>query len=106
MKYPSDLAWNGVPLSKVDAMRNLLQRAGYALTDSSHLKTFIIPKIEEEEMKILCMELECQHISTAFDSTTRMGEAVNMVNRWCTHGFQIKTRLTMFRTVEKHMDNK
>lgn len=77
---------NGLPLSKVDGMRTLLQRSGYSLTNSSHLRAFI-PKIEKDEVSLLAKELHGQSISTAFDGTTRLGEAVNMVNRWCTAGF-------------------
>lgn len=94
----------GVPLAKIDGLRPLLQRSGYALTDSSHLKQFI-PKIEADEMHRLLQEIKGQHVSTSFDGTTRLGEAMNMVNRWCTVDFNLVQRLTMFKTVEKHMDN-
>ncbi|KAL1499912.1 hypothetical protein AB1Y20_012594 [Prymnesium parvum] len=96
---------NGVPLERADGMRNLLRRSGFACTSASHLKAFI-PKVELDELTLLLKELKGQSISTAFDGTTRLGEAINMVNRWCSADFQLQQRLTMFRTVEKHMDNR
>jgi hypothetical protein len=96
---------NGIALEKMNGCRTLLQRAGYSLTAATHLKPFI-PKIEEREMKTVLAEMEGQFVSSAFDGTTRLGEAMNMVNRWCTADFKLVKRLTMFKTVLKHMNHK
>lgn len=96
---------NGLPLSKADGMRNLFRRTGHASTNSSHLACFI-PQIEKSEIDLLLSEIKGQYVSTSFDGTTRLGEAVNMVNRWCSASFHLVQRLTMFRTVEKHMDHR
>ena len=50
--------------------------------------------------------MEGEWISSSFDGTTRLGEAVNMVNRWCSADFRLQKRLTMFKTLIKHMDHK
>ena len=96
---------NGIALEKMNGCRTVLQRAGYSLTAATHLKPFI-PKIEEREMKTVLAEMEGQFVSSAFDGTTRLGEAMNMVNRWCTADFKLVKRLTMFKTVLKHMNHK
>ena len=96
---------NGIPLEKTNGCRFLLQRSGNASTDAAHLKHFI-PKIESSEKNKLTQEMEGEYVSSSFDGTSRLGEAVNMVNRWCTADFHLEKRLTMFKTVLKHMDHK
>ena len=94
---------SGTPLSVCDLFRPLLQRAGFALTDHSHLKV-LIPKIESKQTVLLKSELAEQYISVVFDGTTRLGEAINVVARWCTSDFRLVNRLLDFTTLEKHVD--
>ena len=97
--------YTGTPIAKVDGFRPLLQRAGQSLTDSSALGVFV-PKIEGKELDMLKGELRGEHASLTFDGTTRNGEAVCAVARWCSEDFTINQRLVMFATVLKHMDHK
>ncbi|KAL1511483.1 hypothetical protein AB1Y20_006281 [Prymnesium parvum] len=101
----AQLLASGTPLSVCDKFRPLLQRAGFALTDSSHLKVFI-PRIEETEVKRLKKELDGQYISISFDGTTRLGEAICCTTRWCSATFELEKRLLDVTTVEKHVDHK
>lgn len=93
----------GIPLSKVDTMRTLLERGGtVSLTASSNLGTYI-PKIEMFEYERLMNELKGQSVCLIYDGTTRLGECTAVLMRWCTHDFQLKQRLIALRTVKRHM---
>jgi hypothetical protein len=92
--------YSGVPLSKTDAFRPLLERAGVTLTGSQHLQAFL-PKIESEEIELLIKELFEQYIAIAFDGTTRLGEALNITGRWCSADFYLRLRLLDFTTLAK-----
>ena len=94
---------SGTPLSVCDQFRPLLQRIGFALTNHTHLKAFI-PQIEQKQITIIKQELEGQYVSIVFDGTTRLGEAVNVVGRWCTSDFRLTHRLLDFTTFFKHLD--
>lgn len=94
---------SGTPLSVCDIFRPLLQRAGFALTSSSHLQAFI-PKIELEQIELMKSELAGQYITISFDGTARLGEAINVTARWCTSHFTLVTRLLDFTTLQKHCD--
>ena len=95
---------SGVPLAKCDIFRPLLQRSGFALTDSSHLKCYI-PKIEKAELLLLTQELDDQWVGISFDGTTRLGEAINTTARWCSEVFDLQLRLIDFSTMEKHLSH-
>ena len=68
----------GVPLSKIDCFRPLLEENGYRLTGRRHLFD-IIPIIRSEEEECLKKELLNKNVSIAFDGTTRLGEALAIV---------------------------
>lgn len=93
----------GIPLSKVDQLRPLLERSGHKLVASTHLAR-LVPKVEAMEFKRMLAELDGQHISLAFDGTTRLGEAVNIVARFTTADYRVVTRLVRFVTLSKHVD--
>lgn len=98
------LLGNGIPLNKVGGLRPLLERSGIALTDHSHLAS-MVPRLLEREKKRLKKELHGQYITFVFDGTTRLGEAVNVVCRYCPSDFKaIEQRLVSFATMKKHMN--
>lgn len=97
------LLYAGVPHSKIDMIRPLLEREGHALTNSKHMASFYIPHIEERETKRVVHELAGQYFTLVFDGTTRLGEAVNFVTRSMTDDFQIRMRLVAFRTTKVHL---
>ena len=72
----------GIPLSKVEDLRGLLERYGHPLTTVGNLRQ-LVPKVEAKEVELVMQELDGQYISIAFDGTTRLGEAVNVVGRFC-----------------------
>ena len=76
----STLLYSGIPLSKADDLRPLLERSGYSVTAAANLRP-LVPKVEHMELLTVKQELDGQYISLAFDGTTRLGEAVNVVSR-------------------------
>ena len=54
------------------------------------------------ELLTVKQELDGQYISLAFDGTTRLGEAVNIVSRHVTRDFEITYRLVRFLTLAQH----
>ena len=96
----------GIPISKAVGLRPLLERANIELTDRSHLSQFI-PKVLDRELIRVREEIQGQKIGFTFDGTTRIGEAVNVVYRWCPADFsKIEHRLVNFTTMETHMSGK
>eukprot|EP00966_Prymnesium_polylepis_P048752 1128575-Prymnesium_polylepis.2 len=94
----------GIAMEKIDHLRELLERGGTALTGSQHLKAFV-PKIEEFELARLRKELEGQRVCVIFDGTTRLGECITVLLRWCPAGFKkIEQRLVALRTTKTHMN--
>ena len=93
----------GIPLSKLDLLRPVLERSGFALTAATHMMQ-LVPKVEAAEFGRVVAELDGQRLSLSFDGTTRLGEAVNIVARWCSSSFTIKQRLVRFVTLQQHAD--
>ena len=79
----------GIPYAKVDMICHLLERGGFALSDSSNLVRTYVPQIEAREIKRIIKELFRHHFSVIFYGTTRLGEAINMVTRSITDDFEI-----------------
>lgn len=94
---------SGTPPERIGVFRTLLERSGISIGSWTHLKLFI-PKIEEHELTRLKTEMQGQFVSTQFDGTTRLGEAINVVNRWCTAKFELMQRLTLFQTTLTHVN--
>lgn len=93
---------SGTPLNRLRFFRPVLERDGLKLTDASHMAQYI-PLVEEREYKLLKMELHSHFLGIAFDGTSRLGEAVNVVGRFCTDKFEIVHRLLRFLTTKLHM---
>eukprot|EP00966_Prymnesium_polylepis_P286273 6612760-Prymnesium_polylepis.1 len=91
----------GLPPTKIDDLAGLLQGD---ICESSKMRLFI-PKVEAFEFERLRKELKDQKVTVIFDGTTRLGEAIVVLLRWCPKDFSgIKMRLVTFGTAEKHMD--
>ena len=91
----------GLPPSKIDDLKGLLRGD---VVGSSHMKDFI-PKVEAFEFQRLREEIKGQKVTVIFDGTTRLGEAIAVLLRWCPSDFgSIQMRLVTLQTAEKHMD--
>ena len=90
----------GLPLVKVDAFRPFFEGLGLHLTHSSHLR-LIVPQVLMAEKKLIFEEVEKEYVSFTFDGTTRVGECINGILRFCTADFNLVQRLSLFVTLEK-----
>ena len=96
------LLYAGIPLAKIDDLRQLLERAGCGMSHSRNMAIYI-PRILEAEQKLLKEEVCGQWVSHTFDGTSRLGEVLNIVSRWCGEEFTLVQRLTYAKTIKKHL---
>lgn len=89
-------------LSKADALRPLLERAGRASVARSHLGAYV-PKVEASEISLITDEMLGQMISWIFDTTSRVGDLFCQLARWCTSDFELVHRLAALVTNKHHM---
>ena len=89
----------GLPLSKVDDLRPVLEQK-FRLTSQTHLRK-LIPTILEQEQQRLASEIKGRAISIVFDGTTRLGEAIAIIVRFLDDEWCIQQRLIRLRTVAK-----
>lgn len=100
------LLLSGTPLNRLPFFRPLLEHfADKTLTDSSHMASYI-PRIEERELQTLKKEIRGEFLGISFDGTTRLGEAINIVGRFCLPEFELRTRLLRFQTAQGHLNAK
>ena len=71
-----------VPLSKLDDFRELLEEHAFSLTDRRHMSD-LVPFILSQEVTQVTEEMFDQPVSVIFDGTTRLGEALAIVIRFC-----------------------
>ena len=92
----------GVPLSKLDCFRDLLEENGYRLIDRRH--TFdLVPFVQKEEESSIRKELTGNYLSVIFDGTSRLGEALAIVVRYVDDNFKIEQRLIRMQMLSKSM---
>ncbi len=89
----------GIPISKIDSLRSLLEENALRLTHSSHLLD-LIPPLHKQEKQAIRQEVEGKDVSVCFDCTTRLGEALAIVIRYCS-GWTIKQKLVRLSMLAK-----
>ena len=92
----------GVPLSKVDLFRDLLEEHGYALTSSTNLRQ-LIPFIHQEELSRIKQEILNQPLSIIFDGTTYFCEAFIVVLHYLTDDWELKQCVGQLQLLAKTM---
>lgn len=92
---------SGIPISKIDNLRSLLEEGSYRLTNSSHLAEYI-PVIYAEEKKKIKKEIQGHDVSVIFDGSTRLGEALGIVLRFYSEG-GIRQRLVKIAMLSKSL---
>ena len=92
----------GVPLSKVDLFRDLVEEHGYALTSLTNL-TQLIPFIHQEELSRIKQEILNQPSSIIFDGTTHICEAFVVVLRYLTDDWELKQCVGRLKLLAKTM---
>ena len=64
-----------------------------------------IPQIESREFNLLKSEVRDRFVSIAFNSTSRLGEAINLSCIWCSDDLRICQKLVRFATTMLHMNS-
>lgn len=85
----------GIPLLKVDTgLGSQQKRAGMPVGTSQELRATYIPLLHAEELTVLRKELADEWLCVIFDGTTRVGEVMAVVVRYCTKDFKLQQCLT------------
>ena len=82
----------GIPLSKVDNFRDILEEPAYSLCDSSKLIQ-LLPFILERELMELKQSIEGKPVSVIFDGPTHVCEALVIVLRYVDDNWDIKQKV-------------
>ena len=90
----------GIPLSKVDDLRDLLKENALSLTGRQHLSEYI-PFIRNDEIDLIKSEIKDKAVSVIFDGTTHVDEALAIVLRFV--DTQIKQRLVCLKLLSKSL---
>ena len=92
----------GVPLQRMDDFRELLEEGGYCLTSVPNMRQ-VIPFVRKEEEEMIKGEISGHNVSVIFNGTTRLGEALAIVVRFITAGWEIKQRLVRLQLIAKSL---
>eukprot|EP00117_Sycon_ciliatum_P005069 scpid76960/ scgid9165/ len=93
----------GIPLSKVDYLRPLLESGYGRLTYSTHMAQ-LIPFLHCKEEDELKKEISgAPYVAVIFDGTSRLGEALAVVLRYVDADFKIHQRLVRFHVLAKSL---
>ena len=91
-----------VLLSKLDALRDLLEENMFRLTDRRHMSD-LVPFIHTQEQADIKAEISGKPVSVVFDGTTSLGEAMAVVVRYVDDSFAIQQRLIRLQLLVKSM---
>lgn len=92
----------GVPLTKLDAFRHVLEERAYRLS-SRHSLSDMIPFILKREKAQLMEELTGHFMSLIFDGTCRLGEALCVIDRFLSDDWCIEQRLVALKMLQKSL---
>uniref|UniRef100_A0A1X7TYF9 HAT C-terminal dimerisation domain-containing protein n=1 Tax=Amphimedon queenslandica TaxID=400682 RepID=A0A1X7TYF9_AMPQE len=92
----------GVPLSKIECFRELLEETGYRLTDRRHMLDYV-PFIQEQEISQVKKEIEGANVAVIFDGSTHVSEALAVVVRFVDHSWNIRQRLVRLQLLAKSL---
>ena len=90
----------GIPLSKLDILRDVLEENAYSLSDSSHLRR-LIPFILQNEVKKIKGEIAGKKVAIIFDGTTHVCEAFVIVLRYIDRHWVIQQRVCRLMLLAK-----
>ncbi len=91
----------GVPMSKLEFFRDLLEENGKRLTEPSYMLD-LVPFILSEERQKIKQEIKGKFLSIVFDGTSRLGEVLGVVVRYV-HQWEIRQRLLRIQILQKSM---
>ena len=102
VKVVTTLLTAGVPLSKIESFRDILEENAYRLTDRRHLFD-LVPFLLKEEEATIRKEITGKHLSTIFDGTSRLGEALAVVVRFVGEEWTLEQRLIRMQMLSKSL---
>ena len=90
-------------MSRIDCLRSFLEKYGHRLTSQSHLRE-LIPSVLQKEKETLKSDLsEAKAVSTIFDGSTRLGEALAIIRRFVDSQWNVQQRLVRLQVLEKSL---
>ena len=92
----------GVPLSKIELFRDLLEENAYRLTDRRNMLDYV-PFILKDEEKTIRQEIKGKNVSVIFDGTSRLGEALAVLLRYMDDEFTLQQRLIRVQMLSKSL---
>ena len=93
----------GVPLTKLNCLRSLLEANNLSLTYSSHMAQIVPFLLQSEQRKLKEEIMEASRIVVIFDGTTHLGEAFAILIRYLDASWNIQQRLARFHVLAKSM---
>ena len=99
VKVVTALLRAGIPLSKLDSFRDLLEEHAYRLTDRRHMFDLVPFILKEEEARIK-NEITGKYL---FDGTSRLGEALAVIVRFIGEDWTLEHRLIRMQMLSKSM---
>ena len=91
----------GIPIGKLDILRDILEEKALRLADTRHMLD-LIPFILDEERGLIREEIKDKFVSVIFDGTSRLGEVLAIVLRYV-EDYKIKQRLVRLEILTKSM---
>ena len=101
VKVVTALLKAGIPLSKIEPLREILEEHAYRLSDVRGMFD-LIPFVHSQVQQEIKAELSEKYVSVIFNGTTRLGEAFAVVLRFVSDK-QIKQRLIKFQILNKSL---
>ena len=92
----------GIPISKLEYLRDILEENALRLTDTRHMLD-LVPFILEEERSRIKEEIQGKFLSLIFDGMSRLGEVLAIVVRYVV-GWDIQQRLVRLEFLAKSMN--
>ena len=71
----------GIPISKLEYLRHILEENALRLTDTRHMLDLVPFVLDEERLRIK-REISGKLLSLVFDGTSRLGEVLAVVVRY------------------------
>ena len=102
VKVVTALLKAGIPLNKLDDLREILEESALRLTDRSHMSD-LIPFIHSQEVNLIKAEIANRPVSVVFDGTTRLGEAMAIVFRFVDDDLKVVQHLVRLQLLQKSM---
>eukprot|EP00117_Sycon_ciliatum_P044720 scpid58860/ scgid0871/ len=93
----------GIPLTKIDCIRPVLEHNNAKLTYSSHMAQ-LIPFLTDVELDRLKEEIKrAEYIAVIFDGTTHLGEALAIIIRFVDSSWSNQQRLVRLHVLAKSL---